>query len=54
MYKWYIRFTYLATVLALCVIVLGAWVRLTDAGLEIETPANRPNEHAYVWKVELE
>jgi cytochrome c oxidase assembly protein subunit 15 len=33
MYKWYIRFVYTATVLALCVIVLGAWVRLTDAGL---------------------
>lgn len=33
MYKWYIRLVYTATVLALCVVVLGAWVRLTDAGL---------------------
>ena len=33
MYNWYLRFIYLATVLALCVVVMGAWVRLTDAGL---------------------
>lgn len=32
-YAWYIRFIHLATALALVVIVLGAWVRLTDAGL---------------------
>lgn len=32
-YSWYIRFIHLATVLALIVVVLGAWVRLTDAGL---------------------
>jgi cytochrome c oxidase assembly protein subunit 15 len=32
-YTWYIRFIHLATVLALIVVVLGAWVRLTDAGL---------------------
>lgn len=32
-YSWYIRFILLATVLALVVVVLGAWVRLTDAGL---------------------
>ena len=29
-----------------------AW-QLTDAGLEIEVPRKRPNEHAYAWKVEL-
>ena len=33
MYNWYIRLTGLAACLALVVIVLGAWVRLTDAGL---------------------
>ena len=33
MYNWYIRLIGLATVLALVVVVLGAWVRLTDAGL---------------------
>lgn len=32
-YTSYIRFIHLATVLALIVVVLGAWVRLTDAGL---------------------
>jgi cytochrome c oxidase assembly protein subunit 15 len=32
-YNWYIRCIHLATVLALIVVVLGAWVRLTDAGL---------------------
>jgi cytochrome c oxidase assembly protein subunit 15 len=32
-YAWYIRFIHLATFLALVVVVLGAWVRLTDAGL---------------------
>jgi len=33
MYRWYIRLVCLACLLALTVIVLGAWVRLTDAGL---------------------
>jgi len=33
MYRWYIRLVCLATLLALTVVVLGAWVRLTDAGL---------------------
>jgi len=33
MYNWYIRLIGLAAVLALVVVVLGAWVRLTDAGL---------------------
>lgn len=30
---WYRRLLYVTTVICLCVIVLGAWVRLTDAGL---------------------
>jgi heme a synthase len=33
MYNWYVRLIGLATTLALVVVVLGAWVRLTDAGL---------------------
>ena len=33
MYQWYVRLIGLAACLALVVIVLGAWVRLTDAGL---------------------
>ncbi|MAF83702.1 MAG: COX15/CtaA family protein [Gammaproteobacteria bacterium] len=33
MYNWYIRLIGLAAVLALVVVILGAWVRLTDAGL---------------------
>lgn len=33
MYDWYRRLLYVAATLALTVIVLGAWVRLTDAGL---------------------
>lgn len=33
MYNWYIRLIGLAAALALVVVVLGAWVRLTDAGL---------------------
>lgn len=33
MYAWYTRLLYLAAALALTVVVLGAWVRLTDAGL---------------------
>jgi len=33
MMSWYKRLVYFATLLALCVIVLGAYVRLTDAGL---------------------
>lgn len=33
MYNWYIRCISLAALLALIVVVLGAWVRLTDAGL---------------------
>jgi len=33
MYNWYIRLIGLATVLSLIVVVMGAWVRLTDAGL---------------------
>jgi len=32
-YTWYIRFIHVATFLAFVVVVLGAWVRLTDAGL---------------------
>jgi cytochrome c oxidase assembly protein subunit 15 len=32
-YTYYIRFIQMATLLALIVVVLGAWVRLTDAGL---------------------
>jgi cytochrome c oxidase assembly protein subunit 15 len=31
--RWYVRLLYLATLLALIVVVLGAYVRLTDAGL---------------------
>jgi cytochrome c oxidase assembly protein subunit 15 len=30
---WFVRLARLGTVLALCVVMLGAWVRLTDAGL---------------------
>jgi len=33
MYTWYQRLLYVAATLALTVVVLGAWVRLTDAGL---------------------
>jgi cytochrome c oxidase assembly protein subunit 15 len=33
MYDWYRRLLYVAAALALIVVVLGAWVRLTDAGL---------------------
>ena len=33
MYSWYVRLITLATLLALGVVVLGAYVRLTDAGL---------------------
>lgn len=33
MYQWYVRFCYLACAIALCVVVLGAYVRLSDAGL---------------------
>lgn len=33
MYNWYVRLVMVATLLALIVIVLGAYVRLTDAGL---------------------
>lgn len=33
MYQWYVRLIGLAACLAIVVIVLGAWVRLTDAGL---------------------
>ena len=33
MYNSYVRLLYTGIVLVLCVIVLGAWVRLTDAGL---------------------
>lgn len=33
MYNWYIRLIGLAVALAFVVVVLGAWVRLTDAGL---------------------
>jgi cytochrome c oxidase assembly protein subunit 15 len=33
MYKWYVRLLHLGALLALIVVVLGAWVRLTDAGL---------------------
>jgi cytochrome c oxidase assembly protein subunit 15 len=33
MYAWYSRLLYVACGLALCVVVLGAYVRLTDAGL---------------------
>lgn len=33
MYNWYIRLIGLAACLALIVVILGAWVRLTDAGL---------------------
>jgi cytochrome c oxidase assembly protein subunit 15 len=33
MHTWYTRLLYLAAALALTVVVLGAWVRLTDAGL---------------------
>lgn len=33
MYQWYVRLIGLAACLALVVVVLGAWVRLTDAGL---------------------
>ena len=32
-YKWYVRLIGLAACLAVVVVVLGAWVRLTDAGL---------------------
>jgi cytochrome c oxidase assembly protein subunit 15 len=33
MYNWYVRLVMIATFLALTVVVLGAYVRLTDAGL---------------------
>jgi cytochrome c oxidase assembly protein subunit 15 len=33
MYKWYVRLLHFGALLALIVVVLGAWVRLTDAGL---------------------
>ena len=33
MYVWYRRLLYVAAALAFTVVVLGAWVRLTDAGL---------------------
>ncbi len=33
MYNWYVRLLYIACLVALCVVVLGAYVRLTDAGL---------------------
>jgi len=33
MYSWYVRLCYAACLIALCVVMLGAWVRLTDAGL---------------------
>ena len=33
MYRWYARFCYIACAIALCVVVLGAYVRLSDAGL---------------------
>jgi cytochrome c oxidase assembly protein subunit 15 len=33
MNPWFLRLARIGTVLALCVVVLGAWVRLTDAGL---------------------
>ncbi len=33
MYQWYVRLIGLAACLAIVVVVLGAWVRLTDAGL---------------------
>jgi len=31
--RWFVRLSYLTTILAFCVIVIGAFVRLTDAGL---------------------
>ncbi len=33
MVSWYTRLLYVATILALIVVVMGAWVRLSDAGL---------------------
>jgi cytochrome c oxidase assembly protein subunit 15 len=33
MYTWFIRLCYSGCLVALCVVMLGAWVRLTDAGL---------------------
>jgi len=33
MYSWYVRLCYTACLVALCVVMLGAWVRLSDAGL---------------------
>ena len=33
MYNWYIRLIGTAAALAIVVVVLGAWVRLSDAGL---------------------
>lgn len=33
MYNWYRRLLYVAAILSLTVVMLGAWVRLTDAGL---------------------
>ena len=32
-HPWFFRLSLVATAMALCVVVLGAWVRLTDAGL---------------------
>ena len=33
MYQWYVKLCYIACAIALCVVVLGAYVRLSDAGL---------------------
>ena len=57
--RWFVRISYLGTILAFCVIVLGAFVRLTDAGLGCPdwptcyghiTPPNEAHELEHVEK----
>jgi len=67
MTDWYTRLLYIATILALTVVVMGAWVRLSDAGLGCpdwpgcygslvvpDTPADVANQHRALLKRPLE